>query len=128
MTIYLSVTPHDPIIARDGRPFGTGQRMASLDWLYPSVLAGSLRTILGKIAKVDFKDPEIINALKNVSIAGPLPLWDNRLFLPAPKDILVNEENKETVIKRRAYAIRPTIVGDDEGCDLPFQKGSSFQQ
>lgn len=46
MITYLKITSHDPIIARDGRPFGLGIRMKSLDWPYPSVLAGSVRTML----------------------------------------------------------------------------------
>ena len=49
-TSYLLLTAHDPIVARDGRPFGVGQgyRMKGLDWPYPSVIAGSLRTALVK--------------------------------------------------------------------------------
>lgn len=121
-TTYLTVTLHDPVIARDSRPFGTGQRMGSLDWLYPSVLAGSLRTILGNIAEAKFEESETITALKNVSIAGPLPFWNNRIFLPAPKDILVKEDQEEKTTKRQAYAIRPKRLNDDEGCDLPFSR------
>lgn len=122
-TIYLTVTLHDPVIARDSRPFGTGQRMGSLDWLYPSVLAGSFRTILGNIADADFDKSETLAALKKVSVAGPLPLWDNSIFLPAPKDILVKEDHDAKIIKRQAYAIRPKRLNDDEGCDLPFSRG-----
>ena len=124
VTTCLTVTLHDPVIARDSRPFGTGQRMGSLDWLYPSVLAGSLRTILGNISQADFQKSETIKALKNISIAGPLPLWDSRIFLPAPKDILVKEVKEEEIIKRQAYVIRPTKIKDDEGCGLPFSKGA----
>lgn len=29
--IGLSISPHDPIIARDGRPFNAGNRMKCLD-------------------------------------------------------------------------------------------------
>jgi CRISPR-associated protein Cmr3 len=43
----ILITPLDPVIARDGRPFNAGTRMKGLDWPYPSVLAGSLRTLLG---------------------------------------------------------------------------------
>ncbi|MDF0589658.1 type III-B CRISPR module-associated Cmr3 family protein [Candidatus Methanocrinis natronophilus] len=123
MATYLTVTVRDPIIARDSRPFGTGQRMGSLDWLYPSVLAGSLRTILGNISQADFSKQETIDALKKVSIAGPLPFWDGMIFLPAPRDIIVKEEMEKEIIKRQAYAIRPTEIEDGEGCDLPFSKG-----
>ncbi len=45
MTTTLDITCRDPIVARDGRPFGRGQstRMRSLTWPTPSLVAGSLR-------------------------------------------------------------------------------------
>ena len=91
--LLISITPHDPVIARDGRPFGVGQgiRMRSLDWPYPSVLAGSLRTMLGKINGGNF-DEKMIKSLKALQISGPLPLIRGQLYLPAPKDILVKDE------------------------------------
>jgi CRISPR-associated protein Cmr3 len=122
METYLTITPHDPIIARDGRPFGIGQRrMRSLTWPYPSVLAGSLRTIIGKQIGTDFKEAVIVRALKNISVSGPLPLWSDKLFFPAPKDILVRDDGD----RRQAYALRPKKMkkmSEDngrEGCDLP---------
>lgn len=122
METYLTITPHDPIIARDGRPFGIGQRrMRSLNWPYPSVLAGSLRTIIGKQIGTDFKDAGITNALKSISVSGPLPLWGGKLFFPVPKDLLVRDDGN----KRQAYALRPMklkemLEGNEcEGCDLP---------
>jgi CRISPR-associated protein Cmr3 len=123
MASFLTLTPHDPIISRDGRPFGAGQRMGSLDWLYPSVLAGSLRTTLGNIAGADFLETETIDALKKVVISGPFPLWTGRIFLPAPKDIIVKEVETDGVKQRLAYAIRPMKIKNDDGCDLPFPKG-----
>jgi CRISPR-associated protein Cmr3 len=97
--------------------------MGSLDWLYPSVLAGSLRTILGNIVQADFSKQETIDALKKVAISGPLPLWNGKIFLPAPKDIIVKEDGKDSIKKRYAYAIRPTKIQNSEGCDLPFPRG-----
>ncbi|MEZ5591832.1 MAG: type III-B CRISPR module-associated Cmr3 family protein [Gammaproteobacteria bacterium] len=81
-TTYLKLTPRDPIVARDGRPFGAGQgaRMRLLDWPYPSVLAGSLRSLVGKQSGHNFKN--IITQLKALNIAGPLPQWRNTLFFP----------------------------------------------
>ena len=122
MAAYLTIDPHDPIIARDGRPFGTGQRMGSLDWLYPSVLAGAVRTTLAKMTNANFAKPETIDALKNISVSGPLPLWGSRIFLPAPKDIIVREEGSGEIRDRCAYAIRPAKMKQGEGCDLPFPK------
>jgi len=113
-TAYLSITPRDPIIARDGRPFGLGIRMKSLDWPYPSVLTGTLRTMLGNKKGGNF-DQDTVDALKRISISGPLPMWNGRLYLPEPKDIVVKEEGEG----RRSYAIRPRKMSKGEGCDLP---------
>jgi CRISPR-associated protein Cmr3 len=83
-TMYLSITAHDPIIARDGRPFGIGQgiRMRSLDWPYPSVLAGSLRTMLGKLNGGFLRNNinNLLEDLLDIHIAGPLPLKDSYVF------------------------------------------------
>jgi len=116
--IYLSITPHDPIIARDARPFGFGLRMKSLDWPYPSVLAGSVRTMLGKTNSNDFDD-KTVAALKKVSVAGPLPLCDGHLYLPAPGDVLIEELHNGA---RRAHPLRPAKLRKGEGCNLPNQK------
>jgi CRISPR-associated protein Cmr3 len=118
-TIYLSITAHDPIIARDGRPFGIGQgiRMRSLDWPYPSVLAGSLRTMLGKL-NGGFFQKDIDNLLKDlldIRIAGPLPLKDTQIYLPMPKDILAKKDGKEF----EAIPLRPEKLGNGEVCDFP---------
>ena len=116
---YLAITPHDPLIARDGRPFSAGVRMKSLDWPNPSMLAGSLRTALGKMQSGSFNantfNGKIVDELKSISIHGPLPLFSGRLYFPAPKDLLVKDcdDNFET------YAIRPAEMRDGEHCDLP---------
>lgn len=118
--VFLSIEPHDPIIARDGRPFNAGNRMKGLDWPYPSVLAGSLRTMLGKMKDGNF-DKDTISALKSIIVSGPLPLCQGKIYIPAPKDLLVKEENKKR--ECRAYAIRPMSKAlnneDGEGCNLP---------
>ena len=114
MTDYLTITPRDPLIARDGRPFGasSGNRMRSLDWLYPSVLAGSLRTLLGKRADKQFNTQDV-EALKKLTIAGPLPTRDGQLFFPRPLDCVVREGKG----LRECFGARPVQM--DEGCDLP---------
>lgn len=108
---YLTITPHDPLIARDGRPFGRGINMKSLDWPYPSVLTGSLRTMLGKLKGGKF-DKDTVAALRKVVVAGPLPVYNNRLYFPAPGDILVDN-------KHHNYPLRPAKMKDGEGCNLP---------
>jgi CRISPR-associated protein Cmr3 len=111
----LTLTPRDPLIARDGRPFGAtqGRRMRSLDWPYPSVLAGSLRTLLGKSAGGHFK--KLIEDLCQISISGPLPLVDKTLYLPAPKDLVIYEDENNN---RRIMPLRPLEPKCGGGTDL----------
>lgn len=112
MTSMLEITCRDPIVCRDGRPFGArqGNRMRSLEWLLPSVLAGSLRTTLGKAARRDFS-VETQQALLQVEVAGPLPQANGQLYLPAPEDCMVHRERGPI----RAVP-RPNDTG---GCNWP---------
>ena len=89
----LEITPRDPLVARDGRPFGFGQgnRMRSGDWLLPSVVAGSLRTLLGKQLGGNF-DETMVTALKATAVSGPFPMIDNKLFFPRPADAVLKDE------------------------------------
>jgi len=111
-THYLQLTPHDPIVARDGRPFGAGQgnRMKGLDWPYPSVVAGSFRTALVKSTGRDFTDPTP-QELMAIPVAGVFPVADCELYLPAPNDCVVHPDN-------RVLRVEPQDPGEG-GCDFP---------
>lgn len=116
MTAMLEITCRDPIVSRDGRPFGAGQgnRMRSLDWLLPSVLAGSLRTAVGKAADRDFWGETAVETAKDllrVEIAGPLPQSDGQLYFPSPEDCVVD-------LKQRPLRALPQTIGSG-GCDWP---------
>ena len=111
---WLEIQPRDPIVARDGRPFNASQRrMRSLDWPYPSVLAGSLRTLVAKLADLPFT-AEVADRLRRMEIAGPLPLVDGELYFPRPADCVVSAEDGV----RKCYASRPREMGGG-GCNLP---------
>jgi CRISPR-associated protein Cmr3 len=111
----LRLTPRDPIIARDGRPFGVnqGQRMRGLPWPLPSVIAGSFRTALVKA------DPDLNFAadmpqrLLAIEVAGGFPTVAGELYLPAPGDCLHDE--KANIIHR----VEPIELSEGEGTDLP---------
>ena len=113
-TTYIALEAHDPIVARDGRPFGVGQRMKSLDWPYPSVLAGSMRTMLGKM-NGGFSNGDIKNLL-DIRIAGPLPQVGTQLYLPIPKDILAEKVGE----KLEAIPLRPAVREEYKRCDFPI--------
>ena len=86
MSQYLSLRPRDSIIARDGRPFGVGQgqRMRPLKWLLPTVLAGSLRTLVGREMNLDFNEPDLREALNRPqSPVLPVERWSSLFPQPA---------------------------------------------
>lgn len=110
---YVKVTARDPIIARDGRPFGVGQgnRMRSLDWPLPSAIAGSFRTALVKSAGMDFTRKTPVELLR-VEVAGVFPAVQGILYLPAPIDCAWETD-------KGLHRVQPVPLEDGEGCDLP---------
>jgi len=113
----LELTPRDPLVARDGRPFGVGQgnRMRSGDWLLPSVVAGSLRTLLGKQLGGSF-DSEMVDALKATAVSGPFPMIEGKLFLPCPVDAVIKDDKGLTTL----LSVRPINADAIAAvCDLP---------
>lgn len=116
MITCLTITPRDPMIARDARPFGAGHHMKSYDWPYPSVVAGSLRTLLGKQRGGRFS-PEDVKNLLGTGVAGPLPMLDGELYFAAPRDMLVGDDG-EGRGSRTLMPLRPLPLRQGEGCGL----------
>ncbi|MBS1874708.1 MAG: type III-B CRISPR module-associated protein Cmr3 [Acidobacteria bacterium] len=114
MSFHLRVEPHDPLIARDGRPFGAaeGGRMKTVDWLYPSVLAGTVRTLLGELAGLDFQRLATIQALNGLAVHGPIAARNGQLFVAPPKDCVRHPKTG------MYYAARPRAFEQDQGWDL----------
>lgn len=122
--VQLTISPRDPIIIRDGRPFGAGSeganRARSLDWLYPSTAAGALRTLVGKIwAECNtkgrhnpFHSDEFLSRIKQINIRGPLPVADGTLYVSRPLDFWEYESGYRATL-------RPKPLLESEGCDLP---------
>lgn len=111
MTTFLTVTARDPIVCRDGRPFGagSGRRMKSAAWPSPALFAGAIRTALGRAAGGDF--PELIPDLKATAVAGPFPFAGGKLFLPPPADCIRMRDGSD-------LAARPVAGGTDLPSDL----------
>lgn len=122
MALWL-IEPHDPLIVRDGRPFGPnpGARARSVSFPYPSTVAGGFRSQAGKDENGRF-DRSLIPAVKQISIRGPLLVEllndDNLQFLaPAPRDALLLRENDQAAIYRRR--LQPLTTPDGVLSDLP---------
>ncbi len=110
----LKLTARDPIVARDGRPFGAGQgnRMRGVGWPLPSVVAGSFRTALVKAnLDLDFNGG-MPQRLMNIEVAGVFPTAGGKLYFPAPNDCVWNGETKQV------HAARPLDPGTGGG-DFP---------
>jgi CRISPR-associated protein Cmr3 len=104
MTIWI-IEPHDPLIVRDGRPFGPdpGARAVSLTFPFPSTTTGAVRTQAGRDADGQFTADSA--KMKQVAVRGPLLVeylqtnnaeageW--QFLAPAPADALLLEPKEE---------------------------------
>ncbi|WP_043097972.1 type III-B CRISPR module-associated Cmr3 family protein [Kallotenue papyrolyticum] len=100
MTVWI-IEPRDPLIVRDGRPFGPdpGARARSLPFPFPSTIAGALRHKAGLTASGAFDAerarPEHPDSVLKVGVRGPLLVALNaadqviECFAPAPADALL---------------------------------------
>nr|WP_314717099.1 type III-B CRISPR module-associated Cmr3 family protein [uncultured Fretibacterium sp.] len=90
---YLRLTPLSPLIARDSRPFGVGQgnRVRSMDWISPSVIAGAVRTAVWKA-----EDTLTPKELKTIEVNGAFPIVDEKIYFPRPLDALIRKTDKAT--------------------------------
>ena len=113
---YLNITCRDPIVARDGRPFNEGGKIRILPWVLPSVVAGSFRTLLGKKIDPTFKG-ELPDQLKQVSVHGFFPHYENQIYLPKPDDCIAKPTNSNS---SELLAVIPQKLESNQGCDLPL--------
>ncbi|CAM4079748.1 type III-B CRISPR module-associated protein Cmr3 [Deinococcus marmoris] len=89
MKTYL-LTPRDPLIFRDGRPFGASERAHSLSDMPPSVLAGVVRTLAGS-RDGRFTMEHDLPTLLGLGVRGPVLVQvedgvAGEWLLPAPLD------------------------------------------
>lgn len=100
MTLWI-IEPRDSLIVRDGRPFGAvpGARAHSLDFPFPSTVAGGARTRAGLTGGVF--DKGLIEEVRNIEVRGPLLAeLDSRggiadWLCPAPADALLVGASEE---------------------------------
>lgn len=122
--LTLRITGRDPLLFRDGRPFGTELGALSartLPFPLPGTLAGFLRTRLGDLLEKDWRNATSTDWAQAVEVAGPLlarreggGAWQP--LLPAPADALVvRPEGQDPQV----MGLRPRAPGLPGGCDLP---------
>ncbi len=106
------IEPRDPLIVRDGRPFGLipGSRATSLKFPFPSTITGNLRTRAGTVN--GYFDKSKIAELKQLAVEGPLLVKLNvegeidDWLLPAPADAIFFDQDKA---EKQPLRIRQTV-------------------
>jgi CRISPR-associated protein Cmr3 len=124
MTSWL-IIPRDPLIFRDGKPFtaAPGSRAKTLEFPYPSTLAGAVRTLAGTDAATGRFNEDRIPELLQKYIRGPILVQLDQQdevvewFLPAPKDALLFRTKDEEEAKR--YSLAPIQLPTGARSDLP---------
>lgn len=119
MTLW-SIEPRSPIILRDGRPFGLnpGARAESLDFPFPSTIAGAVRTRHAQKNNMSFGDDELC-ALRKLAVRGPIlreladsPQW----LVAAPMDAVLFPATDKTMIDRvrlrRLEPLETEVISD----------------
>lgn len=117
--MFLHIQPHDPLIARDSRPFQSGGRIKSLNWVYPSVVAGSIRTLLGKACEQTQPfTPELIEALLHLEFTGPFPVSAAHVYLPAPQDVVFYQDVQG---QKQQMVLKPAPLPPGWGTNMPHE-------
>jgi len=115
------IEPHDPLIFRDGRPFGPnpGARAKTLSFPFPSTTTGGVRTRAGLVNDVFEATDENVRAVKEIHVRGPLLVQlstTNNMhdiedwMIPAPIDALLFErtqQEKQIEIKQLVPVLPP---------------------
>jgi len=119
--IDIILQPREPVLVRDGRPFGVelGGYARTLGWPFPQTVAGAMRAWLGDSLGWDWSGDGPDRALR-VAVHGPLlairrgSTW--QALFPRPLDALAPElKEGEPIVPLR---LRPRAAGSG-GCLWP---------
>ncbi len=115
MSTWL-IEPHDPLIFRDGRPFGPtpGARAKSLAFPFPSTTAGGVRTQIKTNDNGIFElGDSSLEDLKKLSVRGPFLVQLTRngndefqWLVPAPLDALFLKDKQKNITLKRLQPIK----------------------
>lgn len=126
MTVWI-IEPRDPLIIRDGRPFGPvpGARAVSLAFPFPSTTTGAVRTRDGLDAAGRFQ-PSEIPWVKNINVRGPLLVELDagtgdvtRWLVPAPADALLLDLEPADTTRAILKRLVPLQLPQGAKTDLP---------
>lgn len=126
MTVWI-IEPRDPLIVRDGRPFGPvpGARAESLAFPFPSTTTGAVRTRDGLDAAGCFQPGEVAR-VKQIDVRGPLlveldagPGDITRWLIPPPADALLLDLEPVDATRAVRKRLRPLRLPPGASTNLP---------
>lgn len=126
MTLWI-IEPRDPLIVRDGRPFGPdpGARAATLPFPFPSTIAGGLRGIAGRMHNHTFDSTLADTVRQHVQIRGPflVELGETgdicHWFVPFPADAAIHELEQPEASHGDLISLVPLAVPNNAVTNLP---------
>lgn len=132
MTIWI-IEPYDPLIVRDGRPFGAnpGAQANTLPFPFPSTTTGGVRTRAG-LNDQDIFNTNKITDVKKIKVRGPLLAQlgpDSHSLehwlVPAPQDILLFDGSEKGRLNcRRLVPLQPPEGGYTD-LDISYNENKS---
>ena len=117
------ITPKQPLIFRDGKPFGTSDNALAETWPFPqpSTISGAMRTAWAESQNKDYSKKEDIKAIKRKAVCGPLLTCHKegetpQLLFSTPADsiCLSNKTDQTNYI----YRLSPEKLAEGQGTDL----------
>lgn len=114
MKKWLRIQPLDSIMVRDGRPFNNtpGARAHTLSDVTPSVVAGTVRTMLAKRRQAQYNGASPLHYFSKLPVMGPLYRWRGSLYYPMPQDAELYEESGE-IGMHKVRPVNPDSIGSD---------------
>lgn len=116
------IEPRDPLIVRDGRPFGPnpGARARTLPFPFPSTIAGGVRALAGADENGRF-DMKNIAAVKDIKVKGPLLVAcdsqrETPFLVPAPRDMLMLKPEDASKANSHVNLV-PLVPVDEAGLE-----------
>ena len=126
--MLIRITPIDPIVSRDSRPFGAGQgaKMYCADGLSPSTVAGALRTLVGKIMiEKGIWDCYKPDELRNIRVSGPFVAYETVVYLNTPFDMAAKADVSNPSSACEYFRLIPEKLREREGMTSPCYNGNS---
>lgn len=115
---WIKIIPNDPLFFGSGKPFTAGSDTYANTIFppHPSTIYGALGTFLiyyrGDLES--FKERKRNNQIKPIKLIGPLIYKEEKVYFPAPLDLVMYKEGDNTKISQLNLTKRPEVFISDQ--------------